>query len=95
MTMKEHVNQQSELAIFGRLLRATDDNLSRELAEYLLTVGFDKADQERMQDLAERNQQGALSEEEHGELLAYVKAGHLVALLHSKARKCLRKQPIS
>ena len=85
----------SEVAIFGRLIRAADGNLSRELARFILTVGFDAADQARMQDLAARNQEGALSPEEKEELLSFVKAGHLLALLHSKARKSLRKQKAS
>ena len=43
-----------------------------------------------MRDLAERNQEGSLSSEEQEELQNYVKAGHLLALLHSKARKSLK-----
>ena len=85
----------SEVAIFGRLIRADRGNLSRQLARFILTVGFDPADQERMKDLAARNQEGTLSPEEQEELQSYVKAGHLLALLHSKARKSLRKQKAS
>ena len=95
MRTKGPVSRSSEVAIFGRLLRADDGKLSRELARFLLTVGFDQADQDRMQDLAARNQQGVLSAEEQEELLSFVRAGHLVALLHSKARKSLRKQKAS
>lgn len=80
----------SEIAIFARLIRADKSDLSRELARYILTLGFDDEDQERMTDLAERNQQGALSSEERAELDNFVKAGHLLALLHSKARKTLK-----
>ena len=40
--------------------------------------------------LAERNQEGALAAEEREELQNYVKAGHLLALLHSKARRSLK-----
>ena len=42
-------------------LRSADqggqDRPSRELARYILTLGFDEEDQNRMQDLAERNQE--------------------------------------
>jgi hypothetical protein len=69
--------------------------LSRQLARFILTLGFDSVDQDRMRDLAARNQDGALSGEEQEELLNYVKAGHLLAVLHSKARKSLGKKKVS
>ncbi len=90
MRTDDRVARSSEVAIFGRLIRASDGDLSRELARFILTVGFDTADQARMKDLAARNQEDTLSSEEKEELLSYVKAGHLLAVLHSKARKSLR-----
>ena len=80
----------SELAIFARLIRADDSDLSRELARYILTLGFDGEDQKRMTELAERNQEGLLSGDEKAELENFVKAGHMLALLHSKARLALK-----
>jgi hypothetical protein len=65
------------------------DDLSRELARHVLTLEFGEDDQARMRDLAARNQEGALSPEEREELETYVNAGHLLALLHSKARTSL------
>ena len=66
-------------------------DLSRELARYILTLGFDEEDQNRMSELAHKNQEGSLSSDEKAELENFVKAGHLLALLHSKARKTLKK----
>ena len=80
----------SELAIFARLIRADGSELSRELARYILTRGFDDEDRKEMSDLADRNQQGALSAEEKVRLENFAKAGHLLALLHSKARMALK-----
>jgi hypothetical protein len=85
----------SEVAIFGRLIRADDGDLAHELARYLLTLGFSDEDQARMHELAERNQEGALAADEREELQSYVKAGHLLALLHSKARKSLKRRKTS
>jgi hypothetical protein len=85
----------SEVAIFGRLIKAEDGSLAPDLARYILTLGFGDDDQARMRDLAERNQEGALSPEERQELQSYVKAGHLLALLHSKARKSLKQRKVS
>ena len=85
----------SEIAIFGRLIKADKGDLSRELAQYILTFGFDEDDQARMRDLAERNQEGSLSSEEREELQNYVKVGRLLALLHSKARRSLKAEKAS
>jgi hypothetical protein len=82
----------SDVAIFGRLLSNAKGEMSPDLARYVLTLGFGDADQARMRELAARNQEGGLSPGEHDELLGYVKAGHLLALLHSQARKALKKR---
>jgi hypothetical protein len=80
----------SELVIFARLIKADDSDLSRELARYILTLGFDDEDQKKMTVLAGRNQEETLSGEEKVELKNFVRAGHLLALLHSKARMALK-----
>jgi hypothetical protein len=85
----------SEIAIFARLIKVDEGDLSRELARYILTLGFDDVDQARMRELAERNQEGALAFDEQQELQNYVKAGHWLALLHSKARRSLKRRKSS
>ena len=85
----------SELAIFARLLSNHQGDMSPHLARYVLTLGFSDAERARMDDLAVRNQDGRLSPDEHDELMNYVKAGHWLALLHSKARKALKKRKVS
>ena len=85
----------SEIAIFARLIKANDGDLSRELARYILTLGFDEQDQVRMRELAERSQEGTLPPKERSELQNYVKAGHMLALLHSKARRSLKVSRVS
>jgi len=85
----------SEFAIFARLLSNHKGDMSPRLARYMLTLGFNVAEQARMHELAVRNQDGRLSADEHDELMNYVKAGHLLALLHSKARKALKKRKVS
>jgi hypothetical protein len=85
----------SEIAIFGRLIQAELGDLKPSLARYVLTLGFPAADQQRMADLAARNQEGRLSADETAELDNYVRSSHLLALLHSKARKSLKRQRAS
>ena len=76
----------SEVTILARVLSQDNGRLSRELARYLLSVGFGGDDKRRMHDLAVRNQDGALSSAEKDELLAYAKAGTLLSILKAKAR---------
>ena len=85
----------SELAIFARLLKADDGDLSHELARDILSLGFEEQDQARMRELSERNQEGALAPEEQHELQSFVKAGQMLALLHSKARRSLKANQVS
>jgi hypothetical protein len=85
----------SEIAIFGRLLNNHHGEMALDLARYVLTLGFSDVDQARMRELAARNQRGELADSEYEELMSYVKAGHLLALLHSRARKALKKRKVS
>ena len=89
------VGQPNEVTIFGRMLNNGQPKMSPQLARYLLSLGFSAEDRSRMHELAERNQLGQLSSIEHDELLSYVKAGHLLALFHSKARQVLAKKKVS
>jgi hypothetical protein len=83
----------SEVSILARVLGDENGRLSRTMARYLLTLGFGERDKARMHDLAVRNQQGALSATEKEELFAYAKAGTLLSILKSKARRTLKPGP--
>jgi hypothetical protein len=85
----------SEIAVFARLLSNHQGEMQPRLARYVLTLGFSPAEQARMEELANRNQVGRLSPGERDELQSYVKAGHWLALLHSKARKALKRRKVS
>jgi hypothetical protein len=80
----------SDVALFARLLENAKGEMSPSLARYILTLGFGEDDQARMRDLADRNQRGALTAAERDDLVSYVRTGHLLALLHSKARNSLK-----
>jgi hypothetical protein len=75
--------------ILRRLFEPEKADLSPEVAGYLLSVDFSAADRERMEALAEKSQAGELLPEEREELDDYVRIGHLLALVQSKARKSL------
>ncbi len=83
----------SEAAIWSRLMQAQERELSREAAEFLLTVDFGEADRRRMRQLAERSEAGTLSAEEQIEFDGYLHVGNLLAVMQSKARLALKAKP--
>jgi hypothetical protein len=83
----------SEAAIWARLMQAHKSQLSAEAAEYLLAVDFDKSDQQRMLQLAERSEAGTLTDEERAEFDGYLHVGNLLAVMRSKARLVLKTKP--
>jgi hypothetical protein len=54
-----------------------------------VNADFSERDKARMHDLAARNQEDALSPVEKAELFAFAKAGTLLSVLQSKARRAL------
>lgn len=79
------------MAILGRLLGNGRKRMTADLARHVLGLTFSAADRARMTELAARNQAGNLSAPETKELRAYANAGCLLGILHSKARKALKK----
>ncbi len=84
---------ESEVSILARILGDERGELSEEIARHILGLGFSDRDRARMHDLAVRNQQDSLSPAEKEELLAFGKAGDLLAILKSRARRTLRIGP--
>ena len=80
----------SEVAILARVLGNEQGQLPPAMARYILTLGFSAEEKARMHDLTVRNQADALSSVEREELVAYVKAGSLLSILKSRARRTLR-----
>jgi hypothetical protein len=85
------VTPNTEAAILGRLMQATD-SMSRDVAEYLLSIGFDADDTERMNVLAERAREGILTPQEAAELDSYLHVGSLLSILQYKARRLLKSE---
>jgi hypothetical protein len=83
----------SEVTILARVLGNGRGRLPPTMARYLLDRGFSEGDKARMHDLAVRNQDDALSPPEKEELLAWAKAGTVLSILKSKARRTLRIKP--
>ena len=83
----------TEVTILARVFDDERGLLPRGLARSILDVDFSERDKARMHDLAVRNQADALSPEEKKELFALAKAGTLLGILNSKARRTLKIKP--
>lgn len=91
------VQTDSRSAAHAEVLRRVFDlgghGLTRPLAESILGLDFSARDAERMVELSEKANDGALSEAEEAELEAYVSVSDLLALWQLKARQALKQSP--
>lgn len=78
---------ETEVTILARVLGNGLGRLPHRLARHILSAGFSDRDKARMHDLAARNQAATLTAAEKNELAAYVRAGSLLSILKSKARR--------
>ena len=72
-----------------RMLEPVGDCLTPEVAHRLIQLRADPQLQARIDELADRCTEGALTEEDGFEYETYVRAGNLIAILQAKARKLL------
>jgi hypothetical protein len=80
----------TETAIWERVIDPNEDDLSPEAARFLLRLDFGEPDHARMQELAQKSNDGTLTADERLELQNYVRIGNVIALMQSKARLSLR-----
>jgi hypothetical protein len=88
------ITPQTEAAILARLIERSQADLSGA-AEYLLSIRFDDRDIARMNELSELARNGTLNTQEQAELDSYIHVANLIAVMQSKARRSLRRPPIS
>jgi hypothetical protein len=89
MTTATRQPGENEVTILARILGNEDGQLPKDLARYILKLGFSERDKARMHDLAVRNQNDQLTPVEKEEMLAFGKAGDLLSILKSRARRTL------
>lgn len=56
-----------------------------------MRIRFDSRDLDRMHELVTLNQEDRLTPDERAEMENYRRVGYLLALMHSKARRSLKK----
>lgn len=82
----------TEAEIFARIIHPEEGNLSQDASRAILQLRFEAVDIERMNELAEKNSEGLLSEAERQEMERYLRVGNFLNLLHAKARQSLQNQ---
>ena len=82
---------ESDVQILGRLLELEGKSLSPEKAKVVLSIKFSRADQRRIDALAEKSSQGLLTDSEKELYASYVRVMTLLGTLQSRARLALRK----
>jgi hypothetical protein len=78
-------------AIWSRIVKSDQANLTPELARAFLKLDFDPEDYRRVDELSAKAQKGTLTAEERAELEEYIRVGCELAVLQSKARLSLRR----
>lgn len=83
----------TEADVLDQLVTAEQPGLSAEAARALLGLSFSPAAVSRMNELAERNRQGTLSEADRAALERYLRVGHFLNIVQAKARVRLAAPP--
>ena len=81
------------IAVLDELLEPVTRAFSQEVAQALLKVRASDAAQARIAELAEKCNEGFLTENERSEYESYVQAADLVSVLQAKARVWLARRP--
>jgi hypothetical protein len=80
-----------ELDIIARVVRPDAADLPASAARALLKLHFDADDRDRMRGLLAKKQDDSLNDQERQQMRGYEVVGHMLDLIHSKARRSLRK----
>lgn len=89
MSTATQPSTETEVSILARILEDEEGRLPEEVARYILDRKISEKDKARMHDLVVRNQSDALTPAEKEEMHAFGKAGDLLSILKSKARRTL------
>lgn len=82
----------TEAAIWARVIRPSG-KLTPPVARAILKLEFAEEDKDRMHELSQKAQVGALTLEEQFEIDNFERVGNLLAILKSQSRKLLKPVP--
>lgn len=80
----------TEAAILDKVVHPERGDFPQEIAQTVLQLRFEAEAITRLNELANKNNQGTLSDSERQELEKYLRVGNFLNLLHAKARLSLR-----
>ena len=92
--MKSVLMATSSVDILDQVLTPFTECLTPEVAQKIAEMRAEPAIQARLDNLAEKSNEGRLSSEERFEYEKYLEAFHLITILQSKARQLLREQSV-
>lgn len=78
--------------IFEGLIQPKSGDFSPQHAQFVIGLRFTEEQLARYEELAQKNKEGGLNEEELAELDAYLAANAFLMILQSKARRSLLQQ---
>jgi uncharacterized protein YnzC (UPF0291/DUF896 family) len=85
------VTTSNEAELLSRVIAPEEATFPPDTAQIFLAFDFRKEDRDRMNLLAEKAREGALTAEEQAEIDCYERVGHFLSLLRSKARISLKQ----
>ena len=81
----------TEADILERLVDPKADDMPVPVARHILAMHFADEDVDRMNDLSAKARDGALTSEEDDLLNSYLRIGHFLSMMKSKARTTLKR----
>jgi hypothetical protein len=87
--MSETAMLETESEILEQVIESDSAGMTREAAQALLGFRFNTAAVARMNELAEKNRNGAITPSERALLERYTRVGNFLNLIHAKARCAL------
>jgi hypothetical protein len=87
------MRQVHDSSVMNRLLEPFGQKLTPALARELVDLRAPSEEQDRIDELAEKCNEGTLSAEERAEYEDYVRAIHFLGIVQAKARAILARKP--
>lgn len=91
----ETTEGKTAVAIWGRIVKPGEADLSPESARAFLKFDFDVEDRRRVDELSAKAREGTLTDAERAELEEYVRVDRELGVLQSKARLSLKRAGLS
>jgi hypothetical protein len=84
------ITPNTEAAILARVIEADPNEITPDVAEYLLSMQLPREDRARVDELSSKARSGSLTAAEASELDSYLHIGRLLAVMQSRARRRLK-----